>query len=119
MEYRRRRIWHLPGTLTDGASVFNTGTAAGSGVSTGASAIIGFRFRNEGPDLTSAADDTVHFGWARMVLTGGAPGTLVDYAFESAPNVGIQAGVMPEAAAWMLMAAGVAGLVARRRLKAA
>ena len=118
MECRRRRIWHLTGTLTDGASVFNTGTAAGSGVSTGAPAIIGLRFRNEG-STWQAPNDTVHFGWVRMVLTGGAPGTLVDYAFKSAPNVGIQAGVVPEPAAWVLMAAGVAGLVVRRRLKAA
>ena len=105
--------------MIDGASVFNTGTASGSGVATGAPAIIGFRFRNESSNLASAADDTVHFGWARMVLTGGAPGPLVDCVFKSALNVGIQAGVVPEPAAWMLMAAGVAGFVARRRLKAA
>ena len=106
------------GTLISGASVFNTGAPSGSGVSTGAPSIIGFRFRNEGANLASDADDTVHFGWARMVLTGGVPGTLVDYAFESVPNAGIQAGVVPEPAAWMLMAAGVAGLAARRRMRA-
>ena len=69
--------------------------------------------------MASAAVNTVHFGWVRMVLTGGAPDPLVDYVIESALNVGIQAGVVPEPAAWMLMAAGAAGFVARRRLKAA
>ncbi len=109
------------GTLISGSSVFNTGSAAGTAVSTGAAAIIGFRFRNEGADLTTAVDDTVHFGWARFILTAGAPGTLVDYAFESTPLTGILAGStapIPEPATWLLMGLGVAGLVARQRLRA-
>jgi hypothetical protein len=83
------------GTTIDASSIFNTGTPSGSALSTGAPAIFGFRFRNEGPDLSTAADDTVHFGWARVTLTAGVPGTLLDYAFESVPNTGIQAGAAP------------------------
>lgn len=105
------------GTLIDGSSIFNTGTASGSAMSTGTEALFGFRFRNEGPDLSTAADDTVHFGWARVILTAGLPGTLVDYAFESTPMLGIQAGVIPEPATYALFGAGLAGLLAwsRRR----
>ncbi len=105
------------GTPIDGASIFNTGSPSGSALSTGSQAIFGFRFRNEGANLGSAVDDTVHFGWARVILTGGVPGTLVDYAFESTPLTGIQAGVVPEPSTYALFAAGLAGLLAwsRRR----
>lgn len=103
------------GTLIDGSSVFNTGSPSGSAVATGAPVIVGFRFRNEGANLSVATDDTVHYGWARLVLTGGVPGTLIDYAYESTPLTGIQAGVVPEPAAWLLMGLGVAALLARQR----
>jgi hypothetical protein len=82
------------GQLIDGTSVFNTGSPSASALSTGAPAIFGFRFRNEGPDLGTAADDTVHFGWARVQLVAGQPGLLVDYAFEATPLVGIAAGAV-------------------------
>ena len=109
-----------PGTLISGASVFNVGSPSAAALTTGAPAIFGFRFRNEGPDLNVATDDTVHFGWARVRLTAGVPGTLIDYAFESVPLTGIQAGVVPEPGTWMLMGLGVAGLVlAQKRKRAA
>lgn len=103
------------GSFIDGSSVFDTGTASGSAMSTGSEALFGFRFRNEGPDLTTAADDTVHFGWARVVLTAGTPGTLVDYAFESTPMLGIQACVIPEPATYALFGAGLLAWSRRRR----
>lgn len=103
------------GDLIDGSSILNTGSPSAAALSTGAPVIFGFRFRNEGPNLASAADDTVHFGWARVVLTAGVPGTLVDYAYESNALTGIQAGVVPEPAAWLLMGLGVAALLARQR----
>jgi len=105
------------GTLIDGSSVFNTGSPSGSALTTGGPALFGFRFRNEGPSLASAADDTVHFGWARVILSDNMPGTLVDYAFESIPLTGIQAGVVPEPSTYALFGAGLAGLLAwsRRR----
>ncbi len=107
------------GTVIDGSSVFNTASPSAAGLSTGSPVLFGFRFRNEGGDLVSTADDTVHFGWARVILTAGTPGTLVDYAFESNPLTGLQAGVVPEPAAWMLMGLGVAGLLLRKRAMAA
>lgn len=82
------------GQLIDDSSIFNTGSPSGSAVSTGAPVLIGFRFRNEGADLGTAADDTVQFGWARVVLSPGQPGTLIDYAYEATPQVGILAGVL-------------------------
>ena len=104
-----------PGTLIDGSSIFNTGSPSASALTTGSSALVGFRFRNEGPNLAVATDDTVHFGWARVTLTAGVPGTLIDYAFESTPLTGIQAGVVPEPGTWLLMGLGVAGLLAARQ----
>ncbi len=103
------------GTLIGPASVFNTGSPSASAVTTGSAALVGFRFRNEGSDLASTADDTVHFGWARISLVAGAPGTLIDYAFESTPLTPIAAGVVPEPATWLMMGLGAAALVARRR----
>lgn len=107
------------GTLIDNSSIFSTGTPSGSAVSTGIEAIFGFRFRNEDADLTTSADDTVHFGWGRVILTGGTPGTLVDYAYESTPLTGIQAGFVPssvpEPGSMALLGAGLAGLLASSR----
>jgi len=106
------------GALIDGSSIFNTGSPSAAALTTGSAAIVGFRFRNEGPDLASALDDTVHFGWARFSLTGGVPGTLIDYAFESTPLTGILAGVttaVPEPGTWLMMGLGAAALLARRR----
>lgn len=97
------------GALISNASLFNTGSPSGSLVTTGSPVIFGFRFRNEN-DLSTAADDTVHFGWARVVLNPGTPGLLVDYAFESNPLTGIQAGAVPEPATWALLLGGVMGL---------
>lgn len=115
-----------PGTLIDNSSIFNTGAPSAAAVSTGAPAIIGFRFRNEGSDLSTAADDTVHLGWARVILTAGQPGTLVDYGYESDALTGILAGAtgsasVPEPGLLMTMMTGMAGIVgmARRRRRRA
>jgi PEP-CTERM motif len=104
------------GTLIGGSSVFNTGTPDASALATGGTTILGFRFRNEGPDLTVSTDDTVHFGWARFNLApgGGSAGTLIDYAFESTPLTAIAAGVttpIPEPASLALFGAGLLGLL--------
>jgi hypothetical protein len=113
-----------PGALIGGSSIFNTGTPSATDLATGTSALLGFRFRNEGADLTVSTDDTVHFGWARVILTNGVPGTLVDYAFESTPLTAIAAGVtpaIPEPGTYALFGSGLLGLLAwrQRRQRAA
>jgi hypothetical protein len=107
-----------PGALIGGSSIFNTGTPSATDLATGSTALLGFRFRNEGPDLTVSTDDTVHFGWARVILTNGIPGTLVDYAYESTPLTAIAAGVapaIPEPGTYALFGAGLLGLLAWRK----
>lgn len=107
------------GDLINGSSTFNTLSPSAAGISSGVPVYIGFRFRNEGADLTTPADDTVHFGWARMVLTASQPGLLMDYAFEASPLTGIGVGVVPEPSSYALMALGLAGLLAWRRASSA
>lgn len=104
------------GTVIGGASIFNTGTPTAAAIATGSAAYFGFRFRNENA-VADPADDTVHFGWARVTLTNGVPGTLIDYAFESTPLTSITVGVVPEPGSVLLMGAGLAGMLAlvRRR----
>lgn len=101
------------GTVIGGSSVFNTGSPTASAITTGGPAVFGFRFRNEN-DLSTAADDTVHYGWARVILSNGVPGTLVDYAFESSALTAITTPI-PEPSAMLLAGLGVAGLLARTR----
>jgi PEP-CTERM motif len=107
-----------PGTPIGGASVFNSGTPGAGALADGMISLLGFRFRNEGPDLTVSTDDTVHYGWARLVLTNGVPGTLIDYAYESAPLTAIAAGVVtaiPEPRSVALFGAGLLGLIALKQ----
>jgi hypothetical protein len=105
-----------PGTVIDGTQVYGRG---GTGVEiTGSTAflvnssdnLVGFRFLNEGDGLT-------HYGWLRMSLAGaldGQPRSIVDYAYESTPDLGIGAGVIPEPASASLLLLGLGGLVGLR-----
>jgi hypothetical protein len=99
-----------PGTLISAASNIDTFGPAADNLATGLPAIFGFRFRNE----TDPANLTTHYGWARVILTDGQPGTLVDYAYESTPNVGIAAGAVPEPAGLGVLL-GLGALLTRRR----
>jgi len=85
---------NLPaGTTIGPSSNFSTEPDADINLATGQPAIFGFRFRNE-----QNSPFTVHYGWARVILTNGQPGTLVDYGWESTPNTAIAAGAVPEPA---------------------
>ena len=61
---------------------------------------------------------TSHFGWVRVDIDNAA-GTfnIVDWAYESTPGVGIEAGAIPEPGSLALLAAGAAGVAGLRRRK--
>ena len=104
------QIRNLPaGTLIGPSSVFNTQGPDADTIANGQPAIIGFRFRNE-----SLTPFTANYGWARVILTNGQPGTLVDWAYESAPGTAIAAGAVPEPGALGCAGIGMAILLARR-----
>jgi hypothetical protein len=100
-----------PGTLILPGSTFDANDPFADLLATGQPAIFGFRFRTE-----SANFGDTYYGWARVILNNGVPGTLVDYAWESTPGVGLSAGqVVPEPATITLLAAAAIGLASRRR----
>src|SRR4051812_3230199 len=83
---------NLPaGTTIGPSSNFSTQPDADINLATGQPAIFGFRFRNE-----QNSPFSVHYGWARVILTNGQPGTLVDYGWEAKPDTAIGAGAVPE-----------------------
>jgi PEP-CTERM motif len=103
------------GTLISGTSTFGSGIAANTAQFNlnSSNNVFGFRFINE-------AGGTTHYGWARFALgasTIDPTRRVVEYAFESTPGLGIQAGVVPGPGTYALMGLGIAGvlLAARRR----
>ena len=107
-----------PGTLIGSSSAFNVGAAAsGVALGTGTPAYFGFRFRDEGADLGSETDDTVHYGFAQVILAPGQPGTLVRYVYESTPlaPITVTASPVPEPATMAILGLGAAALLRRRR----
>jgi hypothetical protein len=106
-----------PGTVVGPASIFNSGTPSATAIATGVDVYIGFRFRNEGPDLSVATDDTVHFGYALINLppaTLTQAGTLIGYAYESTPGVAITIPLVPEPASLAALGLGAAAFRRRR-----
>lgn len=79
------------------------------GFSSGVPGNIGFRFTNGG---------NTHYGWASVTATTNNSSFVVNsWAYESAPNMGIEVGAVPEPSVSTLglLAAGAAGLRRRRR----
>lgn len=99
------------GSTISSSSIFSTASST-TNLTTGAPVYFGFRFTNEGP-TTAAGDDTVHYGYAQVRLTNGAPGQLLGYAYESTPGAAITI-VVPEPAS-LTAIAGLGGLMIRRR----
>jgi PEP-CTERM motif len=68
--------------------------------------------------VTLAVSGGTSYGWLHFIddpVSNPQTLTLVDFAYESTPGVGIAAGTVPEPSAGVLGALGVAGLLAARR----
>lgn len=55
-----------------------------------------------------------HYGWVHVINTYGITGEIVEWAYESNPNTGLEAGVIPEPTTLLLFLAGT-GLLALRK----
>ena len=107
---------NLPlGAMINGASAYGSGSSANTSqwVLNSSNNYFGFRFTNE-------AGGTTHYGFAQLAIGATITArTIIGYAYESTPLLGISVSVVPEPATYGLMAAGVAGLLLVRRRKQA
>jgi hypothetical protein len=68
--------------------------------------------------LSIQLPDGTHYGWARVsTVPGTASFTLLDWAYQSAPNTGILTGATPEPSTAALLAGSLALLARHRRTK--
>lgn len=110
-----------PGTLINGSSTYTSGNVSPSTPLNFNSSnnLIGIRFQNE------AMGNVTEYGWMRIMLSatqGSQPRAVVEYAYQNNPDLGINAGAIPEpttAALLGVMAAGALGVRAWRKRKAA
>ncbi len=111
------------GTLIDNASVLSaaTGGIVNVGIPAGTTGIIGFKFNPASTDGFSPATlaTLTNYGWMRITTQAGGGGSVVDWAYESTPGVGIAAGAVPEPSALSCLALGAFGLSTLRRRKTA
>jgi len=56
-----------------------------------------------------------HYGWVHVINTYGITGEIVAWAYESTPDTGLQAGVIPEPATLLLLLVGTGVLALREK----
>lgn len=106
----------VAGTLIDNSQPFGNYTrmVQSGGEWQNTNGFVGIVFSN-------TPSSTLHYGWVRFNTTGvgGFPATVVDWAYESTPGVGIIAGTIPEPSTVALgcLALGAVGVSAWRRRK--
>ncbi|HPA16936.1 MAG TPA: PEP-CTERM sorting domain-containing protein [Verrucomicrobiae bacterium] len=122
-----------PARLSDGATISAASTVGsttligglggnwnGGTMSAGAAGFLGVGF-----NIANGSVTNLHYGWIRVGIETNGSGqpvamTIYDWAWETAPDTQIVAGVIPEpstAAGLALLATGAAGLAAWRRRK--
>jgi len=101
------------GNWSSGGKLVSTNANTGVWSATGGSAYMGFYFGTPGSPQA---------GWAQIATTANATTSsfeLLSYAYETTPNIAINAGEVPEPSALPLLVLGGAGLIALRRRRAA
>lgn len=104
------RIYNLGFLVDDTTSFVNNTTGNTLLTAPTGTTLLGFRVYN--PD-----DGETRYGWMRTQLqNGGTPGgTIIEYAYETSPGVGIRTGDVPEPTSLGLLGLGGLALIGRRR----
>jgi len=107
--------------IDDGAEI-----AVGNYNTLGTGGFVGIQFEigNDPNEIDAAGVDrlagsTTHFGWIEMdgFKNPGVSAVVKSFAYETLPNVGIIASVVPEPTALMLLASGLGAVGLRRRAR--
>jgi len=94
-----------------GTTTYNTGFYGDSGIPSGQTGYLGFRF-----DPDDVPGVQTWYGWFRMsaAANGTSDGSVLDWAYDNT-GAGLKVGVVPEPSAISLLALGTAGMMALRR----